>query len=59
MVSTWALGVSGKRVCISEHPQNKSRWILRTWSVGEMVEPGVGLPNMTSHEVLRLTHFLP
>ena len=32
-------GVSGKRVCISEHPKNKSGWILRTWSLGEMVEP--------------------
>lgn len=39
MVSTWALGVSGERVRISEHPQNKSSWMLRTWSVGEMVEP--------------------
>ena len=32
-------GVSGKRVCISERPKNKSGWMLRTWSVGEMVEP--------------------
>ena len=32
-------GVSGKRMCISDHPKNKSGWMLRKQSTGEMVAP--------------------